>query len=227
MSFILNIDTATEIAGLYLSKDGKIIEYAMNENQNDHASWIHTAIVSLLSSAKITAKNLNAVAVIAGPGSYTGIRVGMATAKGLCYALSIPLITENTLKVMAASLFDIIHTPENNKPFLVCPMIDARRSEVFMAVYDKHLDEIIPPKALILIDKSFEDELINNSIYFFGNGSTKWEKICHHPNAYYEKRIIDGKAMAALSYVKFLQNEFTTLAYSEPVYLKEFYTHPK
>ncbi len=127
---LLLIDTSQETATVALSKEGKVLYWEENKISKEHASWLHTAIGRLIVKAEITLAELKAVAVVAGPGSYTGLRVGMAAAKGFCYALKIPLITRNTLEVMAESMRDVAI----EKGALICPMIDARRDEVFTAV---------------------------------------------------------------------------------------------
>ncbi|MBA2250622.1 MAG: tRNA (adenosine(37)-N6)-threonylcarbamoyltransferase complex dimerization subunit type 1 TsaB, partial [Chitinophagaceae bacterium] len=144
MALILNIDTCTENAIVSLANNDVIIGTMNNSNQKDHASFLHTAIKNLLDKSGILISQLNAIAVTAGPGSYTGIRVGMAAAKGLAYALQIPLISLNTLEVIA--MCSIIQS--ENKDAFFCPMIDARRMEVFTAVYDQFLKEIIAPCAM-------------------------------------------------------------------------------
>ncbi len=227
MALILNIDTATEIAGIYLSKDGELIASSFNKQQYDHATWVHKAIENLLKQNGYNVKDLVAVAVTAGPGSYTGLRVGMATAKGLCYALAIPLITESTLKLMAAEAIGQYADIYIIEPEYFCPLIDARRMEVFTALYDRQLKEIIKPCALILNENSFEQYHSMGVINFFGSGSDKWENMGGHSKFRFIKLIASGKQFSILSYSKFIKQEFTTLAYSEPVYLKEFYIHPK
>ena len=227
MSLILNIDTSTETAGVFLSRDGKLIDSSINNQQNDHAAWIHGAIDKLITGAGYNMKELKAVAVAAGPGSYTGLRVGMATAKGICYALNIPLITENTLKLMAAAF---IAQPENAgipDSACFCPLIDARRMEVFRAIYDSRLNEVLPSAPMVLDAGSFQQELNAGAMMFFGSGAAKWQAICHHPNAFFDPLVFSGDQFVLLTYSKFLRNEFTVLAYAEPVYLKDFYTHPK
>ncbi|HUP13519.1 MAG TPA: tRNA (adenosine(37)-N6)-threonylcarbamoyltransferase complex dimerization subunit type 1 TsaB, partial [Niastella sp.] len=141
---ILNIDTATDQAIVSLSKEGSVIGTLENNAQKDHAAWIQLAINSLLQKHGSAMHQLQAIAVTAGPGSYTGLRVGMATAKGLCFALQIPLITINTLQVMANAAIDqfLLKASQMPLPLCFCPMIDARRMEVFTAVYDKALQEI-------------------------------------------------------------------------------------
>src|ERR1700712_3569525 len=141
MPLILNIETTSGVAKLSLANNGKIIISRNNPDQKDHASWMHVALSEIISEAKIHLRELAAVAVAAGPGSYTGIRVGMATAKGFCFALNIPMISENTLKIMAGAQA-VQHTADGQ---LFAPMIDARRMEVFTAVYDRDLNELMAP----------------------------------------------------------------------------------
>jgi tRNA threonylcarbamoyladenosine biosynthesis protein TsaB len=159
----------------------------------------------------------------------------MATAKGLCFALEIPLITENTLRVMAyAATQQSFPNGDEYKikaglknETLICPMIDARRMEVFTALYDLQLNIVENPAALILDNYSFNKELENNSILFLGNGSAKWKPVCDHPHAFYSEVIHTAEHLAPLAEQLFLQEKFASLAYEEPVYLKEFYTHIK
>lgn len=227
MSLILHIDTATETAGIYLALEGVMIAASVNQQQQDHAKWIHPAIEQLMKESGFGLPVLKAIAITNGPGSYTGLRVGMATAKGLCYALSIPLITESTLKVMAAAVIRQNSISPKTPSTLYCPIIDARRMEVFAAVYDEKLEERLTPRALILSENSFKQELDSSVILFFGSGAGKWQSICHHLNASFGEVVSVGPAFAALSYSRYEKNLFTPLAYAEPVYLKEFYTHPK
>src|SRR5450432_3867680 len=132
---ILLIDTAQETGTIALSKDGLVLFSEENKIAKEHASWLYGALTRLLEKADITIRELEAVAVVAGPGSYTGLRVGMAAAKGFCYALKVPLITQNTLRVMAESILNLAQ----EKGAMICPMIDARREEVFTALYSLSL----------------------------------------------------------------------------------------
>src|SRR6186713_64350 len=145
MALILNIDTATEQGGICLAKEGKPLALATNKEPKDHAGWLHPAIEKLMRETGHRMKDLQAVAITAGPGSYTGLRVGMAAAKGFCYALDIPLITESTLKVMAFAARE-----QSSPTGLLCPMIDARRMEVFTALYSTDLVEIMPATAMVI-----------------------------------------------------------------------------
>lgn len=222
MSLILNIDTSTEQAHTSFAEDGRVLQHLLNESQKDHASFLQSAILQLQKITGIKLSTIDAVAVTAGPGSYTGLRVGMASAKGLCYALKKPLIALNTLEVLTASA-TLVHKPLG-EPILFCPMIDARRMEVFTAIYNKDLDPYLSPRPLILNEMSFEKELSVNKILFFGNGSAKWESVCNHPNAFFQKVLIMPEGMSMLSHLFFLKKQFSDLAYSEPFYLKEFQT---
>jgi tRNA threonylcarbamoyladenosine biosynthesis protein TsaB len=219
MSLILNIDTATETALVSFSKNGKPVSSLFNTAQKDHAAFLQVAIQQLVTETGILLKNIDAIAVTAGPGSYTGLRVGMASAKGLCYALGKPLITLNTLEVMAAAAIQQLKDVEN---CLFCPMIDARRMEVFTATYNKALKLTMSPSAIILNEHSFLEELDQNRIVFFGSGSTKWATLCRHSNASFADISITPEAIASLSDNYKTQLKFTELAYAEPFYLKEF-----
>lgn len=222
MSLILNIDTATEKAHVSFAKDGLVFQQLLNEKQKDHASFLQTAILQLTKNSGINLADTDAVAVTSGPGSYTGLRVGMASAKGLCYALKKPLITLSTLEVLTVSAIHLYPSYSGNTLF--CPMIDARRMEIFTAIYDKQLNQYLTPQPFILNELSFEKELARHKILFFGNGSDKWRAFCTHPNAAFEKVSIIPEAMSKLSNNLFSQNHFTDLAYSEPTYLKDFQT---
>lgn len=221
MSYILHIDTATERAHVSLAKEGRLLQVLENDQQKDHAAFVQTAVQQLLHDTDISFEQLEAVAVTAGPGSYTGLRVGMASAKGLCYALNKPLLALNTLEVMARAV-QLQHTVTDN---LYCPMIDARRMEVFTAIYNSAMETEMEPAALVLDESSYEIYLQKNKIHFFGSGSAKWQQVCHHPNALFTTVSHLPEAFALLSYYYYSKNEFANLAYSEPYYIKEFRTN--
>ena len=220
MGLILNIDTAVDAASICLARDEAIIATASNEKQKDHAAWLHEAIRSIIKSGDSSFTDLDAIAVTGGPGSYTGLRIGMAAAKGICYVINKPLISLNTLEVMAGAVKD-------SSANLLCPMIDARRMEVFTALYTKDLKIMKEPTAMVLDETSFRDELTSNSTCFFGNGSKKFKSICANENALFAEVMSDATSMISLSEQKFLQKDFADLAYAEPLYLKEFYTPTK
>lgn len=237
MSLILNIDTATDFASICLSKDNDVLCYAENREQKNHASFLQPAIQNLVQNAGYTLNNIDAIAVTIGPGSYTGLRVGLASAKGLCFALNKPLIALNTLQVIANSVVGNLELviskntimpnsqfPIPNSQFLFCPMIDARRMEVFTALYNANLNEVLPTQALILDEKSFAVELMENKMVFCGNGSDKFQNILKNNNASFSSVEYSAKNMVSLSYKKFMEKDFADLAYSSPFYGKEFYT---
>jgi len=231
MALILNIDTALDDAMVSLAEDGSVLQSAINAKKNDHAAWIQGAIQKLLENGKYSMRNLNAVGVSIGPGSYTGLRIGLSTAKGLCYALQIPLIAVGTLEVLAYSAVKALNgtTTDNERvappdSVLLCPMIDARRMEVFTAVYDCNLQEVIKPCALILSENSFEELMRSRRIIFFGNGSLKFQQICQNSQTTFKNIPLRPLALAKLIYRNFIGNNFAGLAYVEPMYIKEFFT---
>jgi tRNA threonylcarbamoyladenosine biosynthesis protein TsaB len=227
MSLILNIDTATDIAHISLSKSGEILDSITNNDQREHGSFLQPSIQKLLKNNSITIASLDAVAISVGPGSYTGLRVGMASAKGICFALQKPLIAINSLEIIAcAAVLENSHKYDLSNT-LICPMIDARRMEVFTALYNQKLEKILEPQAMIIDPSSFENYLLMNKILFAGNGAKKWELICNNDNALFAQIPINPLAMNKLSFIKYENNDFVDLAYSEPSYLKEFFDSSK
>ena len=220
MGYILHIDTAVEKASVSIGLNGNCIAIIENENQKDHASFLQPGIKKLLEKEAINIKHLQAVSVAAGPGSYTGLRVGFAAAKGLSYTLNIPFITVSSLLLMAKAAVEV---SENNLDMFFCPMIDARRMEVFTAVYNSKLKEILPAGTLIVNKDSFADVLPTKKVLFFGNAVAKFKAVCTHPNALFSGGYNTNTAMVTLSFAKFQSHLFTDLAYSEPLYGKEFY----
>jgi tRNA threonylcarbamoyladenosine biosynthesis protein TsaB len=217
MSLILNIDTSLDAASICLAKDNEVLELVVNENQKDHASWLHKAIAGILLNNRYTINELQAVAVSIGPGSYTGLRVGLASAKGLCFALNIPLITVGTLNIIAFAAKD-------EAVDLICPVIDARRMEIFTALYNKDLQEKMPPHAMIVDEHSFASILLSDQLLFCGNGNKKLQAVISNTNAGFCNSIANASHLAQLSYSCFSKNEFADLAYTEPLYIKEFYS---
>lgn len=228
LALLLHIDTALEQASVFLSYYGKVITSKQSTEQKNHASFIQVAIKELLAEAKESLQNINAVSVVNGPGSYTGLRVGLATAKGICYAINKPLITLNTLDLMALSLINnsnkIVTNNENNLPILFCPLIDARRMEVFTALYNINLQALIPPTAMVLNEQSFETELKNNIIIFNGNGHLKLKQVLNNTNAVFTSVNYNFSTIITAAENKYTQSSFADIAYSEPFYIKEFYS---
>ena len=215
MSLILNIDTGLDTASVCLANEKEVIALDINENQKDHAAWLHKAIAEMLKKNNFTPDQLQAVAVSIGPGSYTGLRVGLSAAKGLCFALNIPLIAISTLKMIAFAL-------KEEAVSLICPLIDARRMEVFVAVYDKSLQEKVPAHAQIIDETSFASLLSADKILFGGTGSNKLQPLITNSNANFSSTNSNASHLAALSQICFLKKEFADLAYKEPLYIKDF-----
>ena len=222
MSIILNIDTSIETASVSIAKDGVIQAYLINTVQKDHASFLHNSIKLLLTKSSLDIKQLDAIAVTNGPGSYTGLRVGLASAKGLCYALNKPLITIGTLNALAVAAINV--SKETSPETLFCPMIDARRMEVYSAIFDKNMNEILPACAIVLDENSFTETLQTNRVLFFGSGALKWGNITRSENAAFINGLDLTTAICTLSFEKFLASNFTDLSYSEPLYVKEFFS---
>jgi tRNA threonylcarbamoyladenosine biosynthesis protein TsaB len=217
VSLLLNIDTSIQTASVCLAKNDIPIALKINPSQKDSAAWLHVAIKELMREQDVNLQQIDSIAVTEGPGSYTGLRVGMATAKGLCYALGKPLICVNTLLTMAVAAI-------MKEADLLCPMIDARRMEVFTAIYDKDLSTVVAPTNTILNDLSFNDLVQTKRILFFGNGSNKFHSIINHPNALFADIEIDAQNMVSLTYKALQERKFADLAYSEPFYCKDFHS---
>lgn len=218
MATILILDTALDTASICLAREEEILGAATNDQQKDHAAWLQPAIDRLMKEAGISLQELDAVAVSAGPGSYTGLRVGMATAKGLCYALNKPLISLDTLYLMARTArklygFDALY----------CPMIDARRMEVYTALYDANLGELLKPSALILSAEIFDSWMTNNEMCFFGNGSAKFKDLLKSEKVHFVDLVVKATDAVQIAVEKFHAQSFSDLAYAEPMYIKAFY----
>jgi tRNA threonylcarbamoyladenosine biosynthesis protein TsaB len=225
MGLVLNIDTATEIASVCVSENGKAISYRENTQQKEHAVFVHAGINAVMKETAKELPQIDAVGVTAGPGSYTGLRVGMATAKGFCYALKRPLITVSTLQVMLQAALS--SNEFNDDGQLFCPMIDARRMEVFTAIYNNKKEVMLSPTAMLLDTSAFNEWLSNYSIVFFGSGSEKSKGILKHKNAVFVKFSSNAKNLGVLAEQLFIKKDFADIAYAEPNYTKDFYSTMK
>lgn len=215
-SLILNIETSTKNCSVSLSDNGKLVALKeVNEGNYSHAENLHPFIDDVLHETKKTYKDLSGIAVSKGPGSYTGLRIGVSAAKGLCFALDIPLLAVNTLRVLAhkASI----------KSGVMIPVLDARRMEVYQAVYDMNYELLENTSALVVDANSFDKYLCSGKVHFIGDAVEKIKPIIEHPNALFiDNQFPSAKEMAALSYEKFQKQTFEDVAYFEPYYLKDF-----
>jgi len=216
MALILNIDSALGKATVTLAEEARVLQSLENNDMRDQASWLHPAISRCFDDTKKKLQELEAVAVTIGPGSYTGLRIGLSAAKGLSYALQIPLITLPTLELMARA-------EHNAQTDLICPVIDARRMEVFTALYNKQMQEVMAPCALIIDAQSFATQLAEHTVLFTGNAVGKVREILHHPNAFFSENGYTPQDISDLSTLLFRNKRFSDIAYSEPFYVKEFY----
>lgn len=225
MALLLSIDTATEYAGVCISKDMQVLGMEESIDQKNHGSFIQPAIQLLLSRLDMNINTIDAVVVSAGPGSYTGLRVGLSTAKGLCYALQKPLIMINTLQVMAyAAVLETRDRYQGIGDLLFCPMIDARRMEVFTALFNEQLEYIISPRALVLTEIPVDFFPKDQTIAFSGNGTIKLQGINTLQRIIYSKASHNVQHLAQLGLKAFEKQQFADLAYSEPFYVKEFFS---
>ena len=213
---ILNIETATKNCSVSIAEQGKIIALKeLNDGNYSHAEKLHELIGQVALEAKIELSQLKAIAVSKGPGSYTGLRIGVSSAKGLCFALDIPLISVNTLQSLALSV-------SIEKGYKI-PLLDARRMEVYSQVFSEKTQKIREVYAEIITPDSFSDFLNADKVYFFGDGAEKCKEIITHKNAVFiDGKFPSAKEMSVISFEKYFKKDFENVAYFEPFYLKEF-----
>lgn len=215
MAYILNIETSTTNCSVSLFNDLELID-CIEENTQDysHSKSLHVFIDSVLKNSELKPKDLSAISVSKGPGSYTGLRIGVASAKGLCFALDIPLISIETLKILSENI--------SNKG-IVIPCLDARRMEVYSAVFNNKNERIRNTRAEILNEDSFNKYLSVDEVYFIGNANKKIKEIIAHKNAKFIDDVLpSSRQMGTLSFNKFKNNQFEDLNNFEPLYLKDF-----
>ena len=223
MSCILHLETATKNCSVAISENGHFVaDVASYTAHYSHGEKLHLFIEEVLSKAKKTPKDLDAIAVSKGPGSYTGLRIGVAAAKGLCYALEIPLIGLNSLEIMAQAVTNV------TEDYYLAPLLDARRMEVYTMVFDSLKNTIKETWAEVLNQDSFTEVLGEKKLIVFGEGAAKFKTIQHAPNITFLKGHLYPSAteMVGLAYQAYNQKKFESLAYFEPFYLKEFLTTP-
>jgi tRNA threonylcarbamoyladenosine biosynthesis protein TsaB len=224
MALILGIETATTICSVALVKDGKLISIRESEGLREHSAALTGYIAEVFNETGFTYQQTDAIAVSIGPGSYTGLRIGVSSAKGLCYALDKPLITINTLKSLAWQAVKKCHRQGlNSDNALFVPMLDARRMEVYTAIYDKALNLIEPVNALVVNEKAF-DSYPGNDIIYFGEGAEKCRQSFIEKShfTFLDSVSLSAEAICMLAINDFENGTFADVAYSEPFYLKEF-----
>jgi tRNA threonylcarbamoyladenosine biosynthesis protein TsaB len=232
MSLLLSIETSTSICSVALHEEDHLIQSIENEIPQSASSQLAVMIHQALESVKKKPNQIQAVVVSEGPGSYTGLRIGVATAKGICYALNIPLISVNTLELLAyqysssigeASPFSFGKGLGMRLGEVLCPMLDARRMEVYCMLLDSNLSTLEPTHAKIIDESSFKDQLDQQPIYFFGNGADKCKEAIKHPNAHFISGIAPSAAkLGELGFKKYKAALFEDVATFEPFYLKDF-----
>lgn len=219
MPYILNIETATKNCSVALAKAGKtIVCKEMAEEGYSHAEKLHVFIAEILQELQLNFKDLAAIAVSQGPGSYTGLRIGVSAAKGLCFALDIPMIAVDTLQMLASQV--------TITDGVIVPMIDARRMEVYSAVFNARFEKIREVKAEIITADSFAE--INERIYFVGDSNEKVKAVLVNENFVFLEQMVypSAKEMSQWSFDQFVKNDFVDVAYFEPYYLKDFMITP-
>lgn len=227
MALILNIETATNVCSVSVSKNGIVEGSRESSDEKSHAKLLTIFIDEVIKELNYTFDDFDAVAVSKGPGSYTGLRIGVSTAKGICYAKDLPLIAINTLHSMANGIISKINSNEieieDLENCIIVPMIDARRMEVYSAFFNSEGDFERDVKAEIIDENSYQEILIKQKMIFFGDGSEKIKDVIKHENAMFIDDIYpSSKDMVKLAETKFQKSEFEDVAYFEPFYLKDF-----
>ena len=220
MATILHIETSTDVCSVAVSEDGQVIFDQEDHSGPNHAERLGTMVDEALSFTDNHAIPFDAVAVSCGPGSYTGLRIGVSMAKGVCYGRNLKLIAVPTLELLSVPI--LLHEiPEEDA--LLCPMLDARRMEVYAGIYDRGLKSIRPIQADIVDGETYKAYLDERPVYFFGNGAKKCQEAIHHPNAHFIEDIEPlAKWMQPLAEKRFLNEQFEDVAYFVPFYLKDF-----
>lgn len=227
MARLLLIETTGDICSVALSDNGNVLAVKEDHEKKSHAAVLTILIQELLTEASLEVKDLQAICVSQGPGSYTGLRIGVSAAKGICYGTGLPLLAVNTLLAMSYG----IRAEQNNnpsflpfaKPLLFCPMTDARRMEVYTALLNENMEYVLETTALVLKEDAFSDYLTRHSILFFGSGAEKASKLIQHPNAFFRNDFRPRATyLAEPATIEFEKNHFQDVAYFEPFYLKDF-----
>ena len=222
MAILLNLETATTNCSVSISKDDQIIALKENNAENySHSEQLHIFIKEALQEASLSFSDIEAVSISKGPCSYTGLRIGVSAAKGLCFSLDVPLISIPTLESMARQV-------ELQAGEIVIPVLDARRMEVYSCVYDADHQEIRETRAEIIDEGSFTEYASASKVYLIGSGAEKCRGVLEHPNFQFEETIVpSAREMGPLAFKKFQAKQFEDVAYFEPYYLKDFVIQSK
>jgi tRNA threonylcarbamoyladenosine biosynthesis protein TsaB len=225
MALLLSLETSTQCCSVALHDDGILITSRVIETPRSAASQLAVMIDEVFHSSRTRPQELKGVIVAAGPGSYTGLRIGVATAKGLCYALNIPIVSVNTLELMAFQFLEM-DSMKNiilNNNALMCPMLDARRMEVYCALLDHNLNYVVPVQAKVIEQDSFKEIIESTQVFFFGDGADKCKDIIMHPNAQFSSGLIPlASSLGIIGYKKWKEGAYEDLVLFEPFYLKDF-----
>ncbi len=224
MALLLSLETSTQSCSAALHDDGVLVASKVIEIPRSAASQLAVMIDEVFQFANRKPKELKGVIVAAGPGSYTGLRIGVATAKGLCYALNIPIVSVNTLELMAYQFLDADAVKKKqDHNVILCPMLDARRMEVYCALLDHNLNYIEEVQAKVIEEESFKDIIESTPIFFFGDGADKCKDIIKHPNAHFSSGLIPlASSLGIIGYKKWKEGVYEDLVLFEPFYLKDF-----
>jgi len=217
MALILSLDSTTSVCSVAIHRDGKLLGSNFIDEPRAASAQLMVAAKDILEKNSIKTFQISAVAVSSGPGSYTGLRISTSAAKGLCFALNVPLIAVNSLLVLTYPMI------EEQNTGLYCPMLDARRMEVYCALLDSKLKFVMDIDAKVLTENSFQQELDHAKITFFGDGASKFQPVINHPNAFFVEGIHpEAKNLGYLAFEKYSKNEFENVETFEPMYLKDF-----
>jgi len=223
MAFLLSLETSTQDCSVALHDQGKLIASKQSQSPRSAASQLAVMIDEIIKSSGRKSSDLEGVIISSGPGSYTGLRIGVATAKGICYALNIPLLAVNTLELMTQQAKDILYRDGIDiENVSLCPMLDARRMEVYCMI-SRGAEILEPVQAKVIDEKSFDDHLRKGVVWFFGEGAEKCKNIVRHDNAHFLDGIIpDARKLGELGFARWKQKSFEDIATFEPFYLKDF-----
>jgi tRNA threonylcarbamoyladenosine biosynthesis protein TsaB len=225
MALLLSLETSTQCCSAALHDDGVLVSSKVIETPRSAASQLAVIIDEVFHTANRKPQELKGVIVAAGPGSYTGLRIGVATAKGLCYALNIPIVSVNTLELMAYQFLesDVVTNYIKNDNVILCPMLDARRMEVYCALMDHNLNYIEEVRAKVIEETSFKDIIDSTPVFFFGDGADKCKDMIKHPNAHFSSGLIPlASSLGVIGYKKWKEAAYEDLVSFEPFYLKDF-----